>query len=330
MNPDYSSSQDIFPLSDTMELSSHSIAKLSASFPFRRGAIAVTFPHRGHPLIWGIILPKPEHGFLVEILGPGYIVIKNGLFIQATLLPNGSPILFNDLTRLEDEWCDLLFHSTSHTIIGQKIPLKNRYGFYGFLHILSRAMVEHRQGGSVVIVSPDDYAWKASIDFTYKFNTSEQYLTNRFSSLKKWRDKWSRTQERKKKSRGERNPEIFYPDSEPARNLHEALRLVGGMTAVDGAVVMTTNLQILGYGAKLMPKPMEMSIKEWLPFQGISAESMTIGDIGGTRHRSAAQFVHQYPGIIVLVASQDGRFTIFCENESADEVLAIRVELLLL
>jgi len=331
INPDYSSTQDVFRLSHTIALSSHSIAKLSATFPFRSGAIAVTFPLRCHPLIWGIVLPKPEDEWLVEILGPGYIVIKNGPSIQATLLPDGSQILFDRLTRLEDDWCDLLFHHANHTAIGHEIPFEHRLGFYGFLQILARAMVEHRQGGSVVMVSPDDHAWETAVDFKYKFVAPAQYLTNLFSSLKKWRDRWSKAQERKRKSKREQRPEIeFYPDSEPERIFRETLRLVGGMTAVDGAIVMTTTLQILGYGAKLMPKTMETSIREWLPGQGYSAESMPLGDIGGTRHRSAAQFAHQHPGTIVFVASQDGRFTIFVANESANEVLALRAELLLM
>jgi hypothetical protein len=52
--------------------------------------------------------------------------------------------------------------------------------------------------------------------------------------------------------------------------------------------------------------------------------------LGGTRHLSAAQFVHDQRDTSALVASQDGRFTIFQWSEREDMVHAHRVEALLL
>ena len=52
--------------------------------------------------------------------------------------------------------------------------------------------------------------------------------------------------------------------------------------------------------------------------------------LGGTRHLSAAQFVHDQRDAVALVASQDGRFTIFCWSDIENMVHAHRVETLLL
>ena len=52
--------------------------------------------------------------------------------------------------------------------------------------------------------------------------------------------------------------------------------------------------------------------------------------LGGTRHLSAAQFVHDQRDAIALVASQDGRFTIFKWSPREDMVHAHRVEALLI
>jgi len=52
--------------------------------------------------------------------------------------------------------------------------------------------------------------------------------------------------------------------------------------------------------------------------------------LGGTRHLSAAQFVHDQRDAVALVASQDGRFTIFSWSRCEDMVHAHRVETLLL
>ena len=42
------------------------------------------------------------------------------------------------------------------------------------------------------------------------------------------------------------------------------------------------------------------------------------GALGGTRHLSAAQFVRDQPDALALVASQDGRFTIFAWSPCED------------
>ena len=51
---------------------------------------------------------------------------------------------------------------------------------------------------------------------------------------------------------------------------------------------------------------------------------------GGTRHLSAAQFVHDQRDCIALVASQDGRFTIFSWSPCEKIVQAHRIDILLL
>ena len=56
------------------------------------------------------------------------------------------------------------------------------------------------------------------------------------------------------------------------------------------------------------------------PIEGGGRAMVHPSQLGGTRHLSAAQFVHDQRDAIALVASQDGRFTVFawspCENRS--------------
>ena len=51
---------------------------------------------------------------------------------------------------------------------------------------------------------------------------------------------------------------------------------------------------------------------------------------GGTRHLSAAQFLYDQRDCLGLVASQDGRFTVFAWSPCEERVHAHRVEALLL
>ncbi len=66
------------------------------------------------------------------------------------------------------------------------------------------------------------------------------------------------------------------------------------------------------------------------PIEGAVAVTMHPSELGGTRHLSAAQFVHDQRDAVALVASQDGHFTIFAWSPCESTVHAHRVETLLL
>ena len=66
------------------------------------------------------------------------------------------------------------------------------------------------------------------------------------------------------------------------------------------------------------------------PIEGRSARVIPPAQLGGTRHLSAAQFVQDQPEALALVASQDGRFTVFVWSPCDNIVHAHRIEALLL
>ncbi len=66
------------------------------------------------------------------------------------------------------------------------------------------------------------------------------------------------------------------------------------------------------------------------PIEGTAAVTAEPGQLGGTRHLSAAQFAHDQRDSIALVASQDGRFTVFGWSSCELMVHAHRIETLLL
>jgi hypothetical protein len=66
------------------------------------------------------------------------------------------------------------------------------------------------------------------------------------------------------------------------------------------------------------------------PIEGNVAATVHPTQLGGTRHLSAAQFVHDQRDAVALVASQDGRFTVFAWSPCEGMVHAHRVETLLL
>jgi hypothetical protein len=112
-----------------------------------------------------------------------------------------------------------------------------------------------------------------------------------------------------------------------------AVEAIAGLTAVDGATVLTNQYELLAFGAKIArrkgaPQVEQVTVTE--PVEGNVAVSVHPTQLGGTRHLSAAQFVHDQRDAVALVASQDGRFTVFAWSPCEAMVHAHKVETLLL
>ena len=103
------------------------------------------------------------------------------------------------------------------------------------------------------------------------------------------------------------------PDHEWTDALNRAIDALAGLTAVDGATIMTDRHEQLAFGAKIGRREGGTQVEQIVvtePVEGSTAEWMHPGRLGGTRHLSAAQFVQDQHDAQALVASQDGRFTI--------------------
>ena len=116
-------------------------------------------------------------------------------------------------------------------------------------------------------------------------------------------------------------------------DLRRAVDALAGLTAVDGATLLTERYQLMAFGAKITRRRGRPPVERVLLSEPVEGAIMTVVNpyqLGGTRHFSAAQFVQDQPDATALVASQDGRFTIFKWSTHEDIVQAHRVEALLL
>jgi DNA integrity scanning protein DisA with diadenylate cyclase activity len=105
---------------------------------------------------------------------------------------------------------------------------------------------------------------------------------------------------------------------------------LAGLTAIDGATVVSDHFELLAFGVKILsPVPHVERVLVTEPIEGAPEIMIDSGQLGGTRHLSAAQFVHDQRNAIALVASQDGRFTVFAWSHSREMVHAHRLEALL-
>jgi hypothetical protein len=109
--------------------------------------------------------------------------------------------------------------------------------------------------------------------------------------------------------------------------------VIAGLTAVDGATVLTNEYDLMAFGAKIVRRKGSSQVEQITvtePIEGNVAATVHSTQIGGTRHLSAAQFVHDQRRALALVASQDGRFTVCAWSQADNLVHAHRVEALLL
>ncbi len=122
-------------------------------------------------------------------------------------------------------------------------------------------------------------------------------------------------------------------ENEWEASLRNAVDTVAGLTAVDGAAVITDSYEVLAFGAKIKRAADAQSVEQMVltePVVGNQAGVVPPVHHGGTRHLSAAQFIHDQRDALALVASQDGRFTVFAWSPCEQMVHAHRVDVLLL
>jgi hypothetical protein len=99
------------------------------------------------------------------------------------------------------------------------------------------------------------------------------------------------------------------------------------LTAVDGALVMTFDRYVYCFGAKIEAidtRSIATTLRVIEPFEQQEARERPFTSLGGTRHISAAQFVHDQPGTISIVASQDGNVTFFTRDEESGAILTLQ------
>lgn len=261
--------------------------------------------------VWGATRQIPRLCLVLEVVQPGLLVVKHRRAHEAGKFTNVA-VLQGDQVRVVDEEgaslpdCPGLVSS----LLGFDSPA-SWAGSVNVLVQLAVSMRAHGRGGALLVVPHGSGAWRESIVHPVSYAVAPS-----FSGLA----------DLMRCAPDERDP-----------SWHESLRRmvegVAGLTAVDGATVMTDRLELLAFGAKIgrrdgHPAVERLTVTE--PVVGARSAVVHPATVGGTRHLSAAQFAHDQRDAVALVASQDGRFTVFAWSPCEEMVHAHRVEVLLL
>jgi hypothetical protein len=254
----------------------------------------------------------PSFCFVIEVIEPGLLVVKHrrmdgfGKFANVAVL-KGEQVKVVDEQGASLPDCPALITSllsfTSPSAWNASVNV---------LVQLSASMRAHGHGGSLLVVPAGTEAWRQSIVHPILYS-----IVPAFSGLA----------DLMRQNASERSENRWQAA------LRRAVDTVAGLTAVDGATVISDQYELLAFGGKIGRPEGKAPVERMIVTEPIVGDAPVLvhpAQNGGTRHLSAAQFVYDQRDAIALVASQDGRFTIFAWSPCEEMVHAHRVDALLL
>jgi len=294
-----------------MPLTSQTLAKV-APVVERAGIHLGVWVNGADLYAWGTTRSIPPLGLVLEIVEPALLVVKHHRGEKTGKYVNVA-VLEGDQVKLVDETASSL--PDCPALVGSLLGFDSPASWLGSMNVLVQLAVSmraHGRGGLLLVVPSTSETWRDSMVAPMAYAISPPY-------------------------RG--LGELLRDDSPDRRTdrfqqaLREVVDVIAGLTAVDGAAVMTDTYELLAFGAKIARRrgsPQVELVTVTEPVVGGEARTVTPAQLGGTRHLSAAQFVHDQRDAIALVASQDRRFTVFAWSPCADQVHGHQVETLLL
>jgi hypothetical protein len=261
--------------------------------------------------VWGTTRSVPDLCFVLEVIEPGLLVVKyrrtqvTGKYVNVLVL-KGDQIKMVD----EDSTGQLDCPAVLSPLLG--FGAMDESNSVNVLVQLAVSMRAHGRGGSLLVVPQGSGAWRESILPPIQYAVSPA-----FTELAELM----------------RRPPAARSEQTWQEALIDAVDAIAGLTAVDGAAVISDEYELLAFGAKIVRRDGGAQVEKVVvtePILGNVVSAVPPLELGGTRHLSAAQFVQDQRDAVALVASQDGRFTIFAWSPCEEMVHAHRVETLLM
>ena len=262
--------------------------------------------------VWGTTRTIPRLCFVLEVVEPGLLVVKyrrgqeSGKYVNVVVL-KGDQIKFVDEEGAGLPDCPALVES----LVGFGAPAAAPDTVNALVQ-LAASMRAHGRGGLLLVVPHGSEGWRESIVWPVSYLVVPPY---------------GEMAELLRQTEEERSKPIW------REALIDVVEAVAGLTAVDGAALITDQYELLAFGAKITRRDGGSLVEQMVvtePVSGGTAAVVHPAQLGGTRHLSAAQFVQDQRDAVALVASQDGRFTVFAWSPCEGMVHAHRVETLLL
>lgn len=294
-----------------LPLSAESLARLSPAVE-RPGIHLGVWHENEEYYIWGATRTLPVLCFVVEVVDPGLLVIKHRRSLETGKFVNVAVLEGDRIKVLDHRPANLI---DPPAVVARLLGLDVAPTSADSLNVLvqvAASMRTHGRGGSMLVVPHGTEAWRESIVGPTPYSISPPY--SELAGLLR-------------EEAGERSQRRWQ------ETVRRAVEAVAGLSAVDGAMAITDECELLAFGAKIGRREARARIEQVLEtelMEGAVSRLVHPAQLGGARHLSAAQFAHDQSDAVAMVASQDGRFTVFAWSAEKAVVCAYRVEALLL
>lgn len=266
----------------------------------------------GNLYIWGTTLKIPNYCFVLDVSEPGLMVIKHRRLHGFGKYTNVA-VLKGDEIKIINKDCGTI--KDCPAIVTALLDVDSPCSFNDGVNVLIQLAVSmraHHHGGILLVVPPNSSQWKRSIVHPLQYPIYPSFV-----SLAKLLNT----------NHDEHGNAVWQAA------LRSEIENVAGLTAIDGATVIGRDHHLHTFGAKIVRSTDGATIEQISyiePILGGESVLKYIGEIGGTRHLSAAQFINDQHDSLAMVASQDGHFTVFSWSDISQTVQAHRVDTLLI
>ena len=263
--------------------------------------------------IWGITAVDPGssiNALEIVIPLPGVLHVRIGPLRPFCVVSNGSAVVLDDAAlKLPEQLRELLGKS----LMGDIKATQRAWRECLVLAALARRILRRGTGGTLLFVPNATGTWTRSIEIAYRFANPDVALRLAVASEIDGASE-----------RGSFAPEIpealkWQAVGAPGHLSAEAaaLRRIAPYAEVDGAVVVTHDLEVIGFGAKIVVPAGTSRVLA-------GDVAISIEDTGGTRHQSAARFVGACVDCAATVISHDGRLSLLHWDGAHGAVRMIR------
>ncbi|MBT3238182.1 MAG: hypothetical protein HOK06_03140 [Rhodospirillaceae bacterium] len=259
----------------------------------------------------------------IQVDGPGRMRVHQGAFLVAMLIDGR-------IERLEGIDLDISLHPpinsglkflSENLVLPASEPMRDFDSFaftamYNTYSGISNSIRLEGHGGSIIVVPAGEQRPVDGLKIKYPLNSSCLKLAFiEFMNARTEHTDLVVQHESGKHVPKEQLSQFAFSVRETLTELVEASRFVARLAGCDGAIVISEDLVVLGFGAEITSNfNTKTKIVEHLGFGKSNFPPLDIERFG-MRHRSAAKLVSQQSDYCVLVISQDGPIsTIWSED----------------
>lgn len=302
-------------LSAPVVVSPQALVQLFVASPSNHLAVHL---EAGVPSVWGFIDACPMFTLRVHVPAVGTLVVSEGASVIA-VFQKGDVLLPKPIDR--SDWALLLAKTLGDAPFPQRAMTAAR------LQVVAFAMHSHGHGGALLIAPPFESGGEiADVSVKYRFDPrGANCVLDALAELLAAQQRRDKATSRSMTPSDAPQLAALLESSVDAHRqlLQKLLRSIGALSRIDGAVVMDTDLRVHGFGAKLSGSQDTFAVVV-LDAISESVSEVPVSSLGGMRHQSAARYVQRNPASMVVVASQDGRLTLFAWVVDRGQVAAVR------